>query len=120
MSQRSLLLVFRRAPYGGSSARAGLDFALAAAAFEQPVSLLFMDEGVWLLQPGQDAAAIGARSIEKTLASLPLYDIESLYVDAESALRHGLDPAGLPGKPRAVAGERLAEFTAGFDQVVVF
>ena len=43
MSQRSLLLVFRRAPYGGSSGRAGLDLAMAAAAFEQPVSLLFMD-----------------------------------------------------------------------------
>ncbi len=91
MTRKSLLLIFRRAPYGQGLARAGFDVALAAAAFEQPVSLLFMDDGVWQLLPGQQADRIDAKSIASTLDSLPLYDIDTVYVDAAALQRFGLD-----------------------------
>ena len=87
---RSILLVCRQAPYSGSLARAGLDLALAMAAFDQPVALLFCDEGVLQLLPGQDTTELGARNLGKTLASLPLYGVETLYVDSHSLEKFGI------------------------------
>ena len=93
---RSILLVCRQAPYSGSLARAGLDIALAMAAFEQPVDLLFCGEGVLQLLPGQDTTELGARNLGKTLASLPLYGVETLYVDARSLETFGISQDSLP------------------------
>lgn len=107
--QKKLLLIVRQAPYGSSLARAAIDAALAAAAFDQPVSLLFMGEGILQLLPDQDSSALGVKNLGKLLASLPLYDIDKVYVDAESMQRLGvaqsqlampaelLDDAGLRG-----------------------
>ena len=69
-------MVVRHSPYGSSLARASLDVALAAAAFEQPVKLLFMGDGVLQLLPEQDSRAIGQKNIGRLLSSLPLYDID--------------------------------------------
>ena len=118
MASRSLLLVFRRAPYGHSLARAGYDIALAAAAFEQPVSLLFMDDGVWQLLPGQEPGPIGAKSIERTQDSLPLYDIELLHAEAQSLHQRGLHPDDLRPGVHCLDADELPGFIAGFDQVV--
>ena len=42
----SLLVIIRCPPYGSSLARASLEVALAAAAFDQKVSLLFLGDGL--------------------------------------------------------------------------
>ena len=91
-----MLIVFRNPPYSDSLARAGLDLALAAAAFEQPLSVLFMGEGVLQLLSDQDTSDLGVRNLGKTLASLPLYGVETLHVDARSLATFGMTTACLP------------------------
>ncbi len=120
MNVKSLLLVFRRAPYGRSLPRAGYDVALAAAAFEQPVSLLFLDDGVWQLLPDQRAGEIGAKSITNTLDSLALYDIDRLYVDADSMSRRGLEAAALVDSVTPIDTGAVRRLMADHDQVLVF
>ena len=95
-TEKTLLVIVRHSPYGSSLARSGLDTALAVAAFGQPVALLFLGDGVLQLLPAQDSKTIGRRNIGKLLASLPLYDIESVFVDAESAHRYRIDPDASP------------------------
>ncbi len=91
-----MLVVFTAAPYAGSLPRSGLDLTLAAAAFEQPVNVLFIGEGVLQLMPGQDTTELGARNMAKTLASLSLYGVETLYVDAHSLDTFGVARDSLP------------------------
>ena len=50
-----------------------------------------MGDGVLHLLPEQESRAIGVKNIGKLLASMPLYDIDSVYVDETAADRHGLD-----------------------------
>jgi tRNA 2-thiouridine synthesizing protein C len=88
---RSTLAVVRYAPYGNSLARVAIDVTLANAAFDQPVELLFMGDGVLQLLPDQDAAALERKNLGRLLASLPLYGIEQVYVDAEAAARYRVD-----------------------------
>lgn len=91
-----LLLVTRRAPYGGSLARSALETALAAAAFDMAPALLFQGAGVLQLLPEQDASAIGTRTHGKVLDSLPLYEVDKLYVDASALAGYGLQEMPLP------------------------
>lgn len=92
----TLLIVLRHSPYGGSLARSGLDIALAAGAFEQPVCVLFCGAGVLQLAPGQDGGAIGRKTHAKQLAALPLYDIDQCYADAQALHDYNIDTDQAP------------------------
>ena len=117
---KRLLLLCRRAPYTGHLARAGLDAALAAAVFDQDLSVLFMDEGIWQLLPDQHSVEIDCKSIAGTLDSMPLYDIESFYVDAEALHLRGVEAAALSGKNILLSAAELPGFIDGFEQVWSF
>lgn len=115
-----MLVTVRHAPYGSSRARSALDVALASAAFEQPVSLLFLGDGVLQLMPEQDSATLGVRNIGRLLASLPLYDIESVYVDADAASRYGLDLAMAPLPTRSLDSTGIQQLMASCDHLLGF
>ena len=120
MTGHSLLVIVRQPPYGSSLARAALDTALASAAFEQAVSVLFMGDGVLQLMPDQDSEAIGVKNIGRLLASLPLYDIETVYVDANAARRYQLDLAAAPLPVRALDGKGMRKLMTGCDHLLGF
>jgi tRNA 2-thiouridine synthesizing protein C len=117
---KKILLLCRHAPYGNPLSRAALDVALAAAAFDQDLSLLFIDDGVWQLQPGQDAAAINARNLRATLDSLPLYDLEEWHVCGRSLSDRQLAAADLPGKLTVLDDAEIGRFIESHDQVLSF
>ena len=93
---KATLLIMNRAPYAGTLARAGLDAALAYAAFDQPVSVLFTGPGVLQLAPAQEPAGIARKSLRRLIDSMPLYDLEAVYADRAALARHGLAAADLP------------------------
>lgn len=82
--QKKILLISRHAPYGSSTAKEALDAALAAAVYEQDLSLLFMDDGVFQLLKNQQAHNINQKNLSSILAALPFYDIEKIYIHEES------------------------------------
>lgn len=94
-TRKTILFILQRAPHGSSAARETLDAALAAAAFEQDVQLLFGGDGVWLLQPGQRADAIASKDTAKMLQALAYYDIKAVFADTVSLAERGLDATNL-------------------------
>ena len=52
--RKRLLFLLRQAPYAGSNALEALEAALVAGVFDQNVSVLFKDDGVWQLAKDQD------------------------------------------------------------------
>jgi len=87
---KRFLYVNRKAPYGTIYALETLETVLIAAAFEQDVSLVFMDDGVYQLKKDQDTTAIGMKNFSKTYRALDGYDVEKLYVEKESMDARGL------------------------------
>ncbi len=118
--RKRLLLVVRHSPYGSSLARASIDAALAAAAFEQPVTLLFASDGVLHLLPDQDTAAIGRRNSGRLLSSLPLYDIETVYADRAAVECYSIDLAAAPLPTKAVDETGMRDLIAQCDHVLGF
>jgi tRNA 2-thiouridine synthesizing protein C len=84
---KKLLFISRHAPYGSSLAKDALDAVLASSAYDQQLSLLFMDDGVFQLLIKQSPDEIGQKSFSAILPVLPLYEINSIYVHYESLLK---------------------------------
>jgi tRNA 2-thiouridine synthesizing protein C len=80
----ALLVIIRHTPHGSNWLREGLDAALVAAAFGQPVHLLFMGQGVLALMKEQSRGAPGQKAILPTIDMLEMYDIDKLWVVEEA------------------------------------
>jgi tRNA 2-thiouridine synthesizing protein C len=76
--------VNRKAPYGTVYALESLEMVLIAAAFDQDVSVVFMDDGVYQIKKDQETDGIGMKNFSKTYRALEGYDVEKLYVSKES------------------------------------
>lgn len=87
---KKFLYINRKAPYGTIYAWESLEVVLIGAAFEQDVSLAFMDDGVYQLTKGQDTAGIGMKNFSPTYAALGDYEITKIYVEKESLEERGL------------------------------
>jgi tRNA 2-thiouridine synthesizing protein C len=87
---KHILIVNQSAPYS-SNARESLDLALAAATFEQRVSVLFQGDSCYQLLPGQASTSIKQKSITKMLKAFPVYGIEALLVDTQSLKERNIE-----------------------------
>jgi tRNA 2-thiouridine synthesizing protein C len=87
---KKFMYVNRKAPYGTIYAWEALEVVLIGAAFEQDVSLAFMDDGVYQLMKGQDTAGIGMKNFSPTYSALGDYEITKIYVEKESLEERGL------------------------------
>ncbi|VAW91161.1 tRNA 5-methylaminomethyl-2-thiouridine synthase subunit TusC [hydrothermal vent metagenome] len=87
---KKFLYVNRKAPYGTIYAWESLEVVLIGAAFDQDVSLAFIDDGVYQLVKGQDTKEIGMKNFSPTYSALGDYDVNKIYVEKESLEARGL------------------------------
>ena len=87
---KKLLYVNRKAPHGSIYALESLEVVLIGAAFDQDVSLAFIDDGVYQLMLNQDTSGIGVKNFSPTYKALGDYDINKIYVEKESLELRGL------------------------------
>lgn len=87
---KKFFYVNRKAPYGTIYALESLEVVLIGAAFEQDVSLAFIDDGVYQLAKGQDTKGVGMKNFSPTYSALGDYDVTKMYVEKESLEERGL------------------------------
>jgi tRNA 2-thiouridine synthesizing protein C len=90
MAVKKFLYVNRKAPHGSIYALESLEVVLIGAAFEQEVTLAFIDDGVYQLLQNQDSSAIGSKNFAPTFRALGDYDVNRIYVERESLELRGL------------------------------
>ena len=117
---KKFLYVNRKAPYGTIYALESLEVVLIAAAFEQDVSLLFADDGVYQLIKGQKTDGIGMKNFSPTYRALEGYDVEKLYVDRESLEVRGLKESDLLVDVTVLDSAAIGELMDGQDVVFSF
>jgi len=87
---KKFMFVNRKAPHGTIYALESLEVVLITAAFDQDVSLAFLDDGVYQLKKGQQTKGIETKNFSPTYRALEGYDVEKLYVEKESLEGRGL------------------------------
>ncbi|MDH3629601.1 MAG: sulfurtransferase complex subunit TusC [Gammaproteobacteria bacterium] len=95
MASKKFLYVNRKAPHGSIYAQESLEVVLIGAAFEQDVTLAFVDDGVYQLMQNQDTGGIGAKNFAPTFRALGDYDVSQIYVERESLEMRGLSKEDL-------------------------
>lgn len=115
---KKFMYVNRRAPYGTVYALEGLEVVLIGAAFEQDVSVAFVDDGVYQLKKGQDTSGSDMKNFSPTYRALEMYDVEKLYVEKESLDARGLTQEDLLVPVEIVGSAELTELMEQQDVIL--
>ena len=115
---KRFMFVNRKAPYGTVYALESLETVLISAAFDQDVSVVFIDDGVFQLKKGQDTKGINMKNFSPTFRALEGYDVEKLYVEKESLEARGLTEDDLVVDVEILSTEELREIMAAQDVVI--
>ena len=117
---KKVMFVNRKAPYGTIYALESLEVVLIAATFDQDVSLVFLDDGVYELLKGQNTKAVGIKNFSPTYRALDGYDVEKLYVERESLEARGLSEEQLLVDVEVLSSAQMGELMAQQDVVLSF
>ena len=114
---KQFLIITQSAPYGSSRAKEATDLALATALFDQQVAMLFMGDGVYQLLANQNPQAIEQKNLGAMQQALPLYDVEELYVCAESLQARGLSADDLSMSVTTLSGSEITTLFNAQDHI---
>jgi tRNA 2-thiouridine synthesizing protein C len=117
---KKFMFVNRSAPYGTIYALESLEVVLITAAFDQDVSVAFVEDGVWQLRKGQQTKGIETKNFSPTYRALDGYGIEKLYVEEESLRARGLEAADLIVDVNVVPAAELGRLMDEQDVVLSF
>lgn len=115
---KRFMYVNRKAPYGTIYAMETLENVLVAAAFDQDVSVVFVDDGVYQIKKGQNTEDTGMKNFSPTFRALDGYDVEKLYVERESLEARGIAEEDLIVDIEIVGTEELKELMEAQDVIM--
>lgn len=92
---KRFLFVLRKPAHSGAQVQEMLDIILTTAAFDQPVSILLLDDGVFQLKNNQNPDVVGMKDTAAIFKALEIYDVNDVCVEIESLQERGLKPGDL-------------------------
>ena len=117
---KKFMYVNRRAPHGTIYAQESLEVVLIGAAFDQDVSIVFIDDGVFQIRKDQDTSAIETKNFSKTFRALEMYDVEKLYVEQESLEARGMSVDDLNVEVEVKTSEEIGRLMEEQDVILSF
>ena len=117
---KKFMFVNRKAPYGTIYALESLEVVLITATFDQDVSLVFIDDGVYELAKGQQTKGIGIKNFSPSYRALEGYDVEKLYVDQDSLAQRGMTASDLLVPVEVLDAKQMGELMAQQDVILSF
>jgi tRNA 2-thiouridine synthesizing protein C len=117
---KKISIVQRRPPYGTSFAKEALDVVLMASAFEQEISMIFLDDAVWQLKSNQDTNVIGLKNFSATFKALELYEVKKIFVELESLQQRGVQETDLLLPVTVLSSSDLSQLLQQQDLILSF
>jgi len=117
---KKFLYINRRAPHGTIYAHEALEVVLIGAAFEQDVSMAFLDDGVFQLKKDQNTDQINTKNFSKTFSALEMYDVEKLYVEKESLDERGISSDDLAVDVKIISSAEMKQLITESEVILNF
>ena len=115
---KKIMHVMREAPHGTIYTYEGLEMILIMAAYDQDISVAFIDDGVYALKKDQNTEGIEIKGFSKTFGALDGYDVEKLYVDQISLEERGLTEDDLVVDVEILSSAEIGKLMTEQDVVV--
>ena len=117
---KKFMYVNRKAPYGTVYALEGLEVVLITAAFDQDVSMVFIDDGVFQIKKDQETSGINMKNFSPTYRALEGYEVEKVYAEKESLVARGMDEDDLLIPVEILTASEIADLMNSQDVIVSF
>jgi len=95
MIEKKIGIINRTQPHGSAKGRESLDLTLAMSAFNESLSLFFINDGVYQLLDGHNPKQTLQKHFQPLFKMLELYDVENIYVCKQSLMLRAIDPSNL-------------------------
>lgn len=116
---RRFLFLVRHPPLAGARARETLDLIFTVAAFDQPATLMFLDDGVFQLVGPRAGPAFHGGAWISMLKAVDYYDIQALLAEEESLRLRGLTRSDLAIDAELIGRARISALLREHDRLVV-
>lgn len=116
----TVAVVMRRAPYGSVYSAEGFRSIMGIGVFEMDVSVIFVDDGVYVLVQGQDPAALDMKPLGDGFPMLEDFGIRKFYVHDQSLAERGLTPEDLVMKVEILDSSSIADLLETSGMVLPF
>jgi tRNA 2-thiouridine synthesizing protein C len=115
---KKILFVLCKPPHSGAYAQEVLDIILTTAAFDQEVSVLLLDDAVLQLKKQQKPESAGLKDTAAIFKALPLYNVNTIYIETESLQEWGLSADNLSEAVIEIPRNKVGNFFKHFDLVL--
>lgn len=116
---KKILIVHTKSALNDLQGKEALDLSLIFGAYEQQVSVLFYDHGVFQSLAHQDPEALGQKDYLSTIKALDIYDIEQVYACRLSLEKYHLDNRELIDGITAIGLNEIEKLKLTADHVLV-
>jgi tRNA 2-thiouridine synthesizing protein C len=117
---KKFMYVNRKAPYGTVYALEGLEVVLITAAFDQDVSMVFVDDGVFQIKKDQETSGANMKNFSPTYRALEGYEVEKVYAEKESLDARGMTQEDLVIPVEILNSSEIADLMDIQDVIVSF
>jgi len=114
---KSYLFVLRKPAHSGALVQEMLDIILTTAVFDQKVSILLLDDGLFHLKNGQHPGNIGMKDTAAIFKALEIYEVNTIYTEVESLQERGLKPGDLCLPVQVLYRKDIAGLMKRFDVI---
>jgi len=113
-------ITLRHAPYGNDLSQEALDATLAMGLFRQEITLFFLGDGIFQLLKNQSSDDVYQKSLEKQINAFELYDIERIFVCAQSLEQRNIATSSLCTNVVCLSPTEIQEVLSTQDTLLSF
>jgi len=110
----------RKAPYGSVYSAEGFRSIMGVGVFEMDISVVFVDDGVYVVTKGQDPGALDMKALADGFPMLGDFGVTKFYVHDQSLAERGLSVDDLAIEAKVVDSAGVAQLMATSGIVLPF
>lgn len=125
------MVTVRKAPHGSIYVQESVEVMFIFATYDMDLSVVFMDDGVLALRPGQDTKGLGIKGFMASLGALVDWEVTKVYVDRQSLKDRNIaedtiiaigkdDDTDAPIRPKVLDSAEIAKMMAAQHAIASF
>lgn len=128
---KKVMVTVRKAPHGSIYVQESVEVMFIFATYDMDLSVVFMDDGVLALRPGQDTKGLGIKGFMASLGALVDWEVTNVYVDRQSLKDRNIaedtiiaigkdDDTDAPIRPKVLDSAEIAKMMAAQHAIASF
>jgi len=116
---KNILVIHTSSALNSFEGKEALDISLIFGAYEQNVSVLFYQQGVFQTLAKQNPESLGHKDYLSSIKSLDIYDVEQVYACQQSLKQYGFDESKLINNVERASMDTIDQLKSNADHIFI-